>query len=168
MNKLIATVFAGVMLVAVGSVTAGDRSDGPGKHGKNHQRGPEGSMMIERFQHELRQLDLSDEQKASVKVIMSDLREQSRLIREERKDNQFLLKDLIKADTWDEAAAAQLAATEGDLSAQSTLLTSKALSDIYSQLTVDQKAELAANVEDRKERREAKREAHKERKSSGE
>lgn len=166
MNKLIATVFAGVMLVAAGSATAGDRSDGPGKHGKNHQRGPEGSMMIERFQRELRQLDLSDEQKASVKVVMQDLREQTRLIGDERKDNQELLKDLIKADSWNEDAAAQVAAADGDLAAQFTLLTSRALSDIYSQLTVDQKAELAANVEDRKDRHAAKREAHAERKAS--
>lgn len=168
MNKLIATVFAGIMLVAAGSAAAADRSDGPGKHGKHQQRGPDGSMMVERFQQELHQLDLSDEQKASVKVIMQDLREQSKLIGDERRDNEVLLKDLVKADSWDEDAAAQLAAKEGDLTAQSTLLTSRALSEVYAQLTADQKAELAAKAEERQERRAAKREAYKERKAAGE
>jgi Spy/CpxP family protein refolding chaperone len=165
MNKLIATAFVSFMLVAAGSALAGDRSGGPGKGGKHQQRGPEGSQIVERFQHALRQLDLSEEQKAATKVIMEDLREQSREIGQELRDNQMALRNLITADTWNENDAARLAAQEGDLTAQRTLLMSKAMSDIYAQLTSDQRAEMAASAEERQERHSAKREARQERNS---
>lgn len=164
MSKFIATILASLLLTAAGNTFAGDRSDGPGKRGKHGSRGSEGAMIMEHFKRELRQLDLSDDQQADVKAIMQDLHAQSRLIGEEQSTNQEQLAELIKAESWDENAAAQLAAKEGDLTAQRTLLTSKALADIYAQLNPDQRAELAANAEERKARHEARREAHQQRK----
>jgi len=148
MNKFMTTLFVSALLIAAGSAMAGEQ----GNRGKHQRGGPEGSMIIDQFARELRQLDLSDEQKASVKVIMQDLRTKSKSISDDLRDNQMQLRDVIQADTWDENAAAQLAATEGDLTAQRTLLTSKALAGIYAQLNSEQRAEMEAKAEERKER----------------
>lgn len=152
MNKFMPTLIASILLIVAGTAMAGNYGD-QGKRGKHHQRGPHGSMMVEQFTRELGQLDLSDEQKASVKLTMQDLRKQSRSISGELRDNQMQLRDVIKADTWDEEAAAKLAANEGDLTAQRTLLTSKAMAGIYAQLTDEQRAELEAKAAERRERR---------------
>lgn len=148
MNKLMTTLIASVFLVAAGSAMAGDR--GPG--GKHQRGGPQGSQIMDQFKRELRQLDLSDEQKASVKVIMQDLREQIMPIGKDLRDNHLAFRDLIKSENWDENAAALLADNEGDLTAQRTLLTNKALADIYAQLNDEQRAELAAKAQQRAER----------------
>lgn len=155
MNKFMTTLIASVLLIAAGTVMAGGYGE-QGKRGKHHRgdRGDcTGSMMVEQFSRGLQQLDLSDEQKANVKVMMQDLRTQSQSIGDEMRGNHLQLREVIKADTWDESAAAQLAAKEGDLTAQRTLLTSKAMSGIYAQLTDDQRAELEAKTEERMERR---------------
>lgn len=165
MIKSMTMLFTSALLIAAGSAMASDHGD-RGKGGKHQRGGPEGSMFMEQFTRELRQLDLSDEQKASVKVIMKDLRTQSKSIGDELRANQMALKDVIQADTWDESAAAQLAATEGDLTAQRTLLTSKALAGIYAQLNTEQRAELAAKAEKRMERRTERLEQRKERRAN--
>ena len=125
-------------------------------------------MIVEQFARELRQLDLSDEQQADVKVIMQDLRAQSISIGKDLKDNQMLLINVIKADYWDENAALELAANEGDLTAQRTLLTSKALAGVYAQLNDEQRAEMEAKVEEHMQRRAGKIEARRERKVDAE
>lgn len=152
MNKFMTALIASVLLIAAGTVMAG----GYGEQGKRgmHQRGDcTGSMMGEQFSRELQQLDLSDEQKANVKSVMQDLRTQSKSIGDEMRSNKMQLRAVIKAGTWDESAAAELAAKEGDLTAQRTLLISKAMAGIYAQLTDDQRAELEAKAEERMERR---------------
>ena len=166
MSKFIATVLASLLLTAAGNTFAGDRSDGPGKRGKHGPRSSEGAMVMEHFKRELRQLDLTDEQKEDVKVIMVELRDQVRLIGDELEINQEQLAELIRAESWDEEAAAKLAAKEGDLTAQRTLLTSKALSDVYAQLNPDQRAKLAASAAERKARHEAMREAYRQNKTA--
>jgi len=152
MNKLITTLFASIFLITAGGALANDHGD-RGKGGKHKRGGPQGSMIVEQFTRELRKLDLSDEQKASVKAIMKDLKEQSKPIAKDQRANQMALKDLIQSDAWDDNTAGELAAIAGDLSAQRTLLTSKALSDIYAQLTDEQRAELAAKAQERQDRR---------------
>lgn len=165
MNKFMTTLFTSALLIAAGSALAQDHGD-RGKGGKHQRGGSEGSTIVEQFTRELRQLDLSDEQKDNVKGIMQDLRTQSKSISDDLRDNQMALKDVIQADSWDENGAAQLAAIEGDLTAQRTLMTTKALAGIYAQLNTEQRAELAAKAEQRMERRAEKREEREERKAN--
>ena len=167
MNKFMTTLFASLLLTAAGSAMAGDYGD-QGQRGKHHQRGSQDSMMVEQFARELRYLDLSDEQKASVKATMQNLRTQSKSMASDFRDNQTQLRDVIKADIWNEEAAARLAAREGDLTAQRTLLNSKAMAGIYAQLTVQQRAELDAKAEERRERRTEWRETRQERQNKTE
>lgn len=155
------TLFASAFLIAAGSAIADSHGD-RGKGGK-HKRGAPQSSMMEKFTRELRQLDLSNEQKANVKVIMQDLRGQSMSISKDLKANQMALRDVIQSGNWDESTAAELAANEGDLTAQRTLLTSKALADVYAQLNDEQRAELAVKAEERMERREKRAEMRSER-----
>jgi len=165
MTKFMTVFLASALLIAAGSAMAQDHGD-RGKGGKHQRGGSDGSMIVEQFTRELRQLGLSDEQKDNVKVIMQDLRTQSKSIGDDLRDNQTALKDVIQANSWDESAAAQLAAIEGDLTAQRTLLTTKALASVYAQLNAEQRAELADKAAERMERRAEKREEREERKAN--
>ena len=68
------------------------------------------------------------------------------------------LKELIKAESFDESAVAALAETEGTLAAERLIVASRAMSDVYGQLTVEQRAELEIMASERAERRAEKRE----------
>ena len=67
------------------------------------------------------------------------------------------LKELIKADTFDESAVSALARKEGDLAAERLLSASRATSNVYGQLTDEQRAQLASMAEERQAKRAERR-----------
>ena len=72
------------------------------------------------------------------------------------KDNHEQLRELVKAGTFNEEAVALLADKEGELAAERLMLTSRALSEVYNILTVDQRKDLEAMGAQRKDRRAGK------------
>ena len=153
MNKLIITIVTTLLLTAAGTALAQDLYGEPGKKGQRHQRGPQGMPVVQQLMRGLKRLDLDDEQKASIKAVMQDLKAEVRPIMQEIKAGHVQLKELIKADSYDEKAVATLAEQEGNLAAERLMITSKALSEVFSQLTDEQRDQLAAMADERMERR---------------
>ena len=89
---------------------------------------------------------------------MHDLKTEERELAKEMKLGHEQLKELIKADSFDEEAVSRLADQEGALTAQRLMISSRALSEVYAQLTGEQRNELEIMAAKRAERRADKRE----------
>ena len=157
MNKLVITLITTMLLASTGAVLAKDGYGGPGKKAQHHQRGPQTMPVIDQMIKALRRLDLDDSQKDQVKAVMQDMKQQLKPIMKETKAGHQQLKNLIKAEVYDAKAVAALAKAEGKMAADRIEIAGKALSDIYSQLTEEQRARLESMAEDRQERRKEKR-----------
>jgi len=161
MYKLMMTTMAGILLLVSGLVLAQDDFYGDRERNQKHRRGMQAMPVVSQVMRAVRHLDLSDEQKSAVKEVMQGLRKESRPIMVEMKANHILLRDLIKAENYDEAAVAALAEAEGKLAAERLVITSRALSDVYAQLTEEQRAELETMAAERRERMSERRQKRK-------
>ena len=157
MNKLIIIAFTGILLAGSGIVLAQDGYGGHGHKGQRGQRGGQFMPLTDHFMRAIKQLDLSEDQKESIHTTMQAMKAEIGPVMGEMKAGHMQLKELIKADEFDEQAVSELAANEGDLAAERILITSRALSDVYAQLTDEQRTELeemrAEHMERRAERR---------------
>jgi len=153
MNTLLKSILAATFLISVGTTFA----QGTGKPGQRGPRGAQGMPAVEQMMRAIQSLDTSDEQKADIRDIMQKMKTEVTPILEEMKDGQLQLRELIKADEYDEGAVAGLAAREGDLTAERMVITSRAFSEVYGYLTEEQRAELEEMVAQRMERRREKR-----------
>ena len=161
MKKLMITTMTAILLMAGGLAVAQDDFYGDRERNQKHKRGMPAMPVVAQVMRAVRHLDLSDEQRSAVKEIMQGLREETRPIMGEMKANHVLLRDLIKAETYDEAAVAELAEAEGKLAAERLVFTSRALSDIYAQLTDEQRVELETMATERRERMNERRKQRK-------
>ena len=113
----------------------------------------QGNPLVDHLMRAIRRLDLDDDQRASIRSIFQTLKTDSRATMEETKDTHHQLAELIKAENYDEAAVAVLAEKEGELAAERLILSSRALSEIYAQLTPEQQTELDSMAAERKGKR---------------
>jgi len=150
------TIFLSVALLALAGTAL---AQGPEhfRDGPHHGRGMPGMPVVDMTMRAVMHLDLSDEQRDSIKDIMKSLKTEDRQLMKEMKSGHAQLKELIKADTFDETAVAEIAGKEGDLTAERLVLASRAMSQVYAQLTDDQRAELQAMAEERAQRRAERR-----------
>ena len=163
MNKLIITIVTALLLSATGTAFARDFYGDPGRKGhRNHhpmqpmQPMPLAGQVIHVFKH----LDLSDEQKDNIKAVMKALRTEVHPIMLEMRSGHQQLKELIKAESYDEQAVTALAEKEGQLAARRIMLTGEALSKAFACLTDEQRAQLDTMATERKERRAERRKLH--------
>lgn len=162
MKKIIIPIISTAMLIVSGITLAQDDSPGEReRRGKHQQRGMQAMPVVSNVMRAVRHLDLSEEQKAGVKAVMHELKVAMHPINSEKRANQLQLKDLVTADIYDETAVALLAETEGTLAADRLLLTSRAIADVYAQLTIEQKAELELMAADRQARKGERRQNRK-------
>ena len=157
MNTLLKTILAVTFLMSAGASFAQDTGFGPGKPGQRGQRGMQGMPAVENMMRAIRRLDISDEQQADIRAVMQEMKTEVSPIMEDMKASHLQLKELIKADEYDDGAVAGLAAKEGVLVAERMVITSRALSEVYGYLTDDQRAELEEMAAQRMERRSEKR-----------
>ncbi len=161
LNKLlIGTMISGLLLTAVDTALAQNPDRERGKKGQHHQREIQAMPVVGQLMRGIRHLDLDDEQNENIKALMQGLKEEVRSLMEESKAGHLQLKELIKANSYDEQAVAALAEKEGKLITERLLITSRALSEVLSQLTDEQRAELDAMAEHRKQHRSERREHH--------
>jgi len=164
MNKLIITITTTLALTITGTAMAQDFYDDPGKKGQQHRQGQRNHQsmqsmpVVDQMMRALRRVDLTDEQKAAIKVIMKGMKEEIRPIMMETKNGHGQLKELIKAKSFDENAVAVIAENEGQLAAERMKIVSRSLAKIYAQLSDEQRAELETMAAERKGRHERKRE----------
>lgn len=166
MNKLIISLASTFFLTAAGAALAQEADDSPGKkqhrqhHDKHKMAARQSGSPVEQLTRALRKLGLEDEQKASIKVVFKQLREDIRPIMEESKAGQRQLRELTMSRSFDATAATVLTTREGELTAQRMLLTSQAMADALGYLTDEQRDQLEAMKAERKQRGE-KRKEHK-------
>ena len=157
MKKISITIITALLLTVSGMTLAQDFSAGPGNKGQHGQRGMQGNPMVEQIMRGLRRLDLEDEQKESIRAIMQGLKAETSPVMQKTRAVHLQLKELIKADVYDQDAVAGLALQEGDFAAERLMITSRALSHVYNQLTPEQRDELETMAMERQERRADKR-----------
>jgi protein CpxP len=153
-NILLITIVTATFLMSASTSFAQDDGYGPGKRG---QRGMQGMPVVEQLMHALHRLELGDEQRASIRAVMQEMKSEIRPLMGEMKASHLQLKELVKADEYDEDAVATLAAKEGDLAAERVVITSRALSEVYGYLTDEQRVELEEMAAQREERRDERR-----------
>ena len=162
MNKLTRTItfafLAAMLLSFTAAAMAHDSLDKPPRKGQHHNKAHQQMPVVEQMMRAVKHLDLSDEQKASFRIVMRDLKAQDRAQNQEMRAMHAQLKELIKADTFDETAVSALAQKEGDLAAERLLSASRAMSSVYGQLTDEQRAQLASMAEERQATRAERRE----------
>ena len=157
MNKISITIITSLMLTVSGMAQAQDFSGNPGNKGQRSQRGMQGTPMVDQLMRGIRRLDLEDEQKENVREIMQDLKAETSPVMQKTRAVHLQLQELIKADVYDEAAIAALAVQEGDFAAERMIITSRALSQVYGQLTPEQCDELETMATERQEKRDERR-----------
>jgi len=156
-KKTTLTVLTTLLLATTGTALAGNPLDSHSRKGPHNQRGDHMMPVVGSMMRAVRHLDLSDEQEESIRAIMKDLKKQMRPLTAEAKDGHEQLKDLIKADVYDESAVAALAENEGALATERLIVTSRAMSEVYGQLTDEQRAELETMASERAARRAERR-----------
>ena len=142
MNKLLITIITTLLMTATSITFAQGYNGEPGRKGQRPQRPMQAMPVVDQFMRGLRQLDLSEDQKTGVKAVMQGLKETVRPIMQESKAGHMQLRDLIKADNYDETAVAAIAKKEGDFAANRMIVTSQALADVLSLLTDEQRVQL--------------------------
>ncbi len=153
MNKLIISIISAAMLTVSGIALAQDDSPGErDRKGQHQRRGMQAMPLVSKVMRGVRHLDLSEEQKGGVKAVMHELKVAMRPINSEMKANHLQLGELVKADIYVESAVALVAETEGQLATDRLMLTSRAIADVYAQLTDEQRAELEIMAAQRQER----------------
>jgi protein CpxP len=156
-NTISRTILSTLLICFMGTALAQDPTAEPTRKGHKQQRGNQAMPVAASMMRAIRHLDLSDEQKTDIKVIMKDLKVEERQLTRGTKPGQEQLKELIKADSFDEEAVAALAEQEGALAAERLIITSRALSEVYAQLTDEQRAELETMATQRAAKRAEKR-----------
>ena len=166
MKKLIIAIVSTLIMTVAGASFAQDDVAEPEKkkqrqhrqHQQQHQqRGMQAMPVVDMMMRAVRQLDLDLEQKQSIRKVIEGLKADVRPMMMETKASHGQLQALVKAASYDEAAVAVLAEKEGKLAAERLMLTSRALSNVYNILTIEQRNELDAMAAQRREKRAEKR-----------
>ena len=162
MNKLIMAIASTLIMTVAGASFAQDGVVEPEKkkqrqHRQHQQRGMQSMPVVETMMRAIKQLDLDDDQKESIRSVMEGLKTDVRPITMESRTTLAQLPDLVKATPYEEESVTALAEKEGALATERIKLTSRALSDVYNILTIDQRNELDVMAEQRRQKRAEKR-----------
>jgi protein CpxP len=159
--KSAVTTLAALLLVFASNAFAQDPDfDRPERRGRNlHPRAERGDML----KKALGRLDLTDEQKESIKAMFESHREKMQPGREALHDARKALREEMQSDSFDEAAIRQLSvkvhATETDMAVDRAAFRHQVLQ----LLTEEQRAELKEMQARRKERMKERRDGNRRR-----
>ena len=152
MNKLIITIVTALLLTAGSFAFSQDSYAQQGRKGPPQKQGMQKMPMIDGMLRAFRHLDLSEEQKESVKATVKGLREDIKPLMLEARELHKQMGELVRAAEYDAGAVAALADQEGDLLAERIKLTAAAMSQARSYLSDEQREQLANMAEKRKQR----------------
>ncbi|MEL6869140.1 MAG: Spy/CpxP family protein refolding chaperone [Pseudomonadota bacterium] len=135
-----------IAALAAGLFTTGAYAEKSGDGAVTHSRDkPSVEMRVERM---AQKLGLDDTQRDQVTNIMTAAEPEFNALREQRKSN----RDRLQAVDADSAEVQEIAASNGEIATQVTLLKTRVRSEIDAVLTEDQRAELAQMEARRAER----------------
>lgn len=130
---------AGILLMA--SASAADR--GP-RHDRGHPGMGMGPEVMQHLVRAMHRLDLSEEQRTAIHADLSGLKETMQPLMLELQESRKALHEQITADTYNADAVAEIAARQGSLTTEMTIIASEAASGVLAQLSDEQRAELKA------------------------
>lgn len=113
------------------SFAAGDTPDGP----------PVNEQVLQKkfFQKMATRLNLTDAQKTQIKALFKEAAAQTRPIREQQLNNRRQLRQLVEADSFNEAAVKTLADEQGTLYAQLLVVRTRLMHQVNQVLTPEQR-----------------------------
>jgi Spy/CpxP family protein refolding chaperone len=149
-KRLLQFVSIGLTVFFVGAVWAGPENDDYEHFGMHHgmHRGDAGMMhggpnfdrMVE---HMSRLLELDDAQEQAIRNIVEDAKPKAKALRERAKENRKAMHALNVSDTDYDAKLQKLAAENGEVATQLTLLHGRVMAQVNGELTPEQQAELS-------------------------
>lgn len=143
--------------IAYAGASADSRQDGPRQGHHMHRHG--GHHGATPLMGTLRQLDLTDEQKQSIRSVFENTRSQRLALRDQQRTNRTAL----AATMPDDPKYPALIATQKTLAADAIQHSSDRQTQIYALLTPEQKAQIPQLLAERKARQHERRERMKER-----
>ena len=153
MNKLIIAIVTTLLLTASCVALAQEHKSPAGKKGQRGHRGMPPMPVVEQLVRATRHLDLADEQKAGIRVVLQDMKTEVRPLMEEMKAGHVQLRELVKAEVYNEQAVAAVAEEEGKLAAERVKIASHTMSKILAILTAEQREQLETMAAEHKARR---------------
>lgn len=152
----------GALLIAMGVVAfsqEGGRPQGPppgpppggfrgGPHGLGGPGGPRDMLA-----HFIRELNLTDEQQAQVKKLVEGFEQSTKELRDQMRTMHESQPDPLSGGAFDEAAVRAAAQARANVQVELEVAHVRLMSQIYSLLTPEQKAQLAAKRQEFEQRR---------------
>jgi len=160
-NKLRTSILAAcaALTIAGGIAYAGADGKDAGQHQGHHMHrhgGPHGATPL---MGTLRKLDLTDEQKQSIRSVFENTQQQRQALRDQRRSNRTSLASTMPDDPKYPA----LIAAQKQLAADAIQQSSDTQTQVYALLTPEQKAQIPQLLAERKARRDERRERFKDR-----
>lgn len=155
-----------LMYLSIAALFAGAFAIAPAEAGPNHKHHAN-KHRTHGEMHILKKLDLSDEQKAEVKAIMKNAKEQKAALREPLKAYKQALRDLVNSPDYSEQAVRSLHAQYQNVFADKVVIKANAANQVNAVLTPEQQAKKAEIKEKMKQRWAEKKKRIAERKSEG-
>ena len=143
--KLHTVLLSGVLVAAL----ATSAYAGPGFGPEPFPGGPDIELRLE---HMADHLDLTDEQRASVKNILEAAKPEIEAVRDQARTNREAIQALDPADPAYEAELNNIALSNGELATTGTLLAVRVRSEVHAVLTDEQIAKLERGKERMKKR----------------
>jgi periplasmic protein CpxP/Spy len=153
-----------LMLAVVGLSQQGGRHGGPGREGGpgrgGFRGGPGGPGGRDGLGPLARDINLTDEQKAQIKKIADSFEESTKALHEQMRALHENERDAPKDGAFDEAAVRASAQARANVQIELEVAHARMMSQVFSVLTAEQKAQLAAKrqeFEQKRQEREAER-----------
>ncbi|MEE4173915.1 MAG: periplasmic heavy metal sensor [Xanthomonadales bacterium] len=150
-RPVLAIAAAAALLAGSSLALAGPEHPGHGGKGYKADFDP-----ARQLSQSVKRLDLSDDQREAIQALFEANREDLLANREAGRELREELEALMREDTLDTDALADLAEREGELAEERILLGGTLASEVLAELDADQRDELAALRDERQERRRAR------------
>lgn len=140
-KKLLALTVLGLLAFAPVGLFADDMSSGMSQMGMSKKMVPSANQ-IGSMDSMLKQLNMSDEQKTTIKSLINASRDELTSVREQIKETSVALREVMKQPRVDLDKVTLLADQQGDLMSKMLLEQAKLKNDIYDTLTPSQRDQL--------------------------
>jgi len=139
------------LLLITGIAQAHPGGEGPrGRHGMMGDFGGSIERMVEHLSRAAEKLDLSDEQLDQIFAVADASRGELRDLMMQMHDNKKALRETARLEQYDAAAIAELAATQGDLTARMIVLRTRMRAEIMAIFSPEQRSKMEELKEHRR------------------
>jgi len=146
--KLMAALAIATLSLSVARAQNQDGNDVPGREAHRSHHGPQHGFGNEeqRVARLAKRLDLDDRQTVSIKNILAAARPEFERLRSRARTNHEAVRELDPGDADYATALQDVAAANGELATDFTLLSGRIRGEVFAELTPEQQAKLADRV----------------------